>query len=165
MVAQHGRTRYVAVIGAGDGATAGEIDTAHEVGQLLAAAGCVIVCGGLGGVMAAAAAGARSAGGTSIGLLPGTDRAEAAEALTVSIPTGLGEMRNALVIRAADAVIAVGGSWGTLSELALAMRAGTPAVTVGGWRIVDSSGDELPVPRADSAAHAVAAVLPRSGRW
>jgi hypothetical protein len=94
----------------------------------------------------------------SIGLLPGADRAGAAETLTVSVPTGLGELRNALVIRTADAVIAVGGSWGTLSELGLAMRAGTPTVVLGGWHLRDSHGTEVPIPRADSAAQAVVAV-------
>jgi hypothetical protein len=149
----------IAVIGAGAGATTEECATAAEVGRLLADAGCVIVNGGLGGVMAAAAEGAAETGGTSIGLLPGTDRTSAAEALTIAIPTGLGEIRNALVIRAADGVIAVGGSWGTLSEIALAMRTDKPLVVIGGWHVTNSGGAEMAIPRAGSAADAVATML------
>jgi uncharacterized protein (TIGR00725 family) len=150
---------YVAVVGPGSAATDEECETAHEVGRALAAAGCVIVNGGLDGVMTAAAAGAAAAGGTSIGVLPGNDRSHAAADLTVAIPTGLGEMRNALVVRAADAVIAVGGSWGTLSEVALAMRSGKPVVSIGGWRVTDRDGVEQPIPHAADAADAVATVL------
>jgi uncharacterized protein (TIGR00725 family) len=149
---------YVAVIGPGE-ASETECAIARDVGRLLAEAWCVVVTGGLGGVMAAAAAGAADAGGTSIGLLPGSERTGAADSLSVAIPTGLGELRNGLVVRAADAVIAVGGSWGTLSEMALAMRTGTPVVSLTGWRVTDHDGGEQPVPRADSAAAAVAAVL------
>ena len=94
----------------------------------LARGGFVVVNGGLGGVMEAAARGAREGGGIVIGLLPGDDRADANPHLTVAIPTGLGQARNALVVSAADAVVAVGGSWGTLSEIALARRAGKPVV-------------------------------------
>jgi hypothetical protein len=151
--------RFVAVVGPGAEATAAQCATAAEVGRLLGRAGCVVVNGGLDGVMAAAAAGAAEAGGTSIGLLPGTDRDAAAETLTVAIPTGLGELRNALIVRAADAVIAVGGSWGTLSEIALSMRTGTPVVVIDGWRLTDDDGGEMSLPRADTAAEAVGTVL------
>jgi uncharacterized protein (TIGR00725 family) len=147
---------YVAVVGPGNGASTTEIARAHEVGRRLAGAGCVVVCGGLGGVMAAAADGARSAGGVSVGLLPGRDRTSAAESITVAIPTGLGELRNGLLVRAADAVIAVGGGWGTLSEIALAMRTGVPVVLLGGWHVLDADGNDVPLLRADSAAEAVA---------
>jgi uncharacterized protein (TIGR00725 family) len=149
----------VAVIGPGDGATDDQLATAHEVGRLLADAGCVLVNGGLGGVMAAAAAGAASAGGTSVGLLPGATSDGAAPDLTVAIPTGLGELRNALVVRAANAAIAIGGSWGTLSELALAMRTGKPVVAVHGWTVLDTHGAEVAVPRAGTAREAVDLVL------
>jgi uncharacterized protein (TIGR00725 family) len=149
---------YVAVVGPGEGATTAEIARAHEVGRRLAEAGCVVVCGGLGGVMAAAADGARSAGGVSVGVLPGRDRANAANSITVAIPTGLGELRNGLLVRAADAVIAVGGSWGTLSEIALAMRTGVPVVLLGGWDVLDADGNDVPILRADTAAEAVAMV-------
>jgi uncharacterized protein (TIGR00725 family) len=152
-------TPYVAVIGPGDGATAAECATAEAIGRLLAQHGCTVVCGGLGGVMAAAARGADAAGGASIGLLPGLDRGAAADALTVAIPTGLSELRNGLVVRAADAVIAVGGSWGTASEIALAMRTDCPVVVVNGWQFLDQAGTDVEVPRAASADEAVATAL------
>ena len=82
----------------------------------------MLVCGGLGGVMEAACRGARSRGGMTVGLLPGTDRDDANGWVVLALPTGLGEARNALVVRAADAVVAIGGGWGTLSEIALALR-------------------------------------------
>jgi uncharacterized protein (TIGR00725 family) len=94
-----------------------------------------VVCGGLGGVMEAVCRGAREAGGTTIGILPGADRAAANPFVGVAIPSGLGEARNALVVRAADAVIAVGGGYGTLSEIALALKAGKPVVGIGTWDI------------------------------
>ena len=91
--------------------------------------------GGLGGVMEAACRGARDAGGTTIGILPGADRSAANAYVDVAIPTGLGEARNALVVRAADALIAVGGAYGTLSEIALALKAGKRVVGLGTWQI------------------------------
>lgn len=116
-------------------------DRAHETGRLLAGRGAVLICGGHGGVMAAAAAGARSAGGTVVGVLPAADRSAAGPDLTVVLPTGLGQARNNVIVNAADAVIVVGGSWGTLSELALAMRAGrVPVVQLGGWLVHDEDG-------------------------
>jgi uncharacterized protein (TIGR00725 family) len=113
----------------------------------------VLVCGGLGGVMEAACRGAREAGGTTVGLLPGTDRTEANEFVDVVIPTGLGEGRNALVVRAADALIAVGGGYGTLSEIALALKAGKRVAGLGTWEIES-------VDQVDSPEAAVEAVLP-----
>ena len=85
--------------------------------------------------MEAACRGARQAGGTTVGILPGVDRGEANEFVDVAIPTGMGEARNALVVRAADALIAVGGGYGTLSEIALALKAGKRVVGVGSWDI------------------------------
>jgi uncharacterized protein (TIGR00725 family) len=152
-------SRYVAVVGPSETATADQREVAREVGRLLASRDCVVVSGGLGGVMAAAAAGVAEAGGVSIGLLPGIDRSGAAPDLTIAIPTGLGEMRNALIVRSSDAVIAVGGSWGTLSEVALAVRTGKPVVVIGGWHVSDAAGDEQSIQRADTAADAIAAVL------
>jgi uncharacterized protein (TIGR00725 family) len=136
-------TLYVAVVGPAD-AIPEHIAMAEETGRLLAAAQAVVVTGGLDGVMAAACRGARSAGGRTVGLLPGGQRSDANPWVDVAIPTGLGELRNALVVRAADAVIGVGGSWGTLSELALAGRAGKPVVTLAGWQIRDSAGEPVP---------------------
>lgn len=125
---------YVAVIGPGDADTATERQ-AEEVGRLAGGAGAVLVCGGLGGVMAAACRGAKAAGATTVGILPGLDRAAANPWIDVAIPTGLGEARNALVVRAADVVIAIGGEFGTLSELALALKSGIPVVGLGTWQL------------------------------
>jgi len=122
---------YVAIIGPDESATDAQRRDAYAAGAWLAARDVVIVTGGLGGVMGAAAEGAASAGGQVVGLLPGLDRAAAHPALTVAIPTGLGELRNGLVVRSGDAMLAIGGSWGTLSEIALAMRTGVPLVAVG----------------------------------
>ena len=111
-----------------------------------------MVCGGLGGVMEAACRGAKGGGGTTIGILPGTDRAAANPFVDFAIPTGLGEARNALVVRAADALIAVGGAYGTLSEIAFALKAGKPVAGLGTWDV-----DGLTV--ADSPEAAVESVL------
>lgn len=127
---------YVAVVGPGE-ASADEVARAEEVGQLLAARDAVVVCGGLGGVMEAASRGAAGAGGTVVGILPGAERGAANEHVTVAVATGMGEMRNALVVRAADAVIAVGGAYGTLSEIAFALRSGVPVVGIGTWALDD----------------------------
>ncbi|MGE5635449.1 MAG: TIGR00725 family protein [Nocardioidaceae bacterium] len=124
----------MAVIGPGE-ASAAELEAAERAGRALAAAGAVLVCGGLGGVMEAACRGARSAGGTTLGLLPGAERAQGNPYLDVAVPTGLGEARNALVVRAADAVVAIGGAYGTLSEIALALKTRKPVTGVGTWEI------------------------------
>jgi uncharacterized protein (TIGR00725 family) len=105
------------------------------VGRLLAERGATVVCGGLGGTMEAACRGARAGGGMTIGILPGLDRSAANPFVSVAVPTGLGEARNALVVRAADAVIALGGGYGTLSEIALALKAGKRVVGVRTWEI------------------------------
>jgi uncharacterized protein (TIGR00725 family) len=125
---------YVAVIGASQ-PSADDLELAEEVGRELAAAGAFVICGGRGGVRAAACRGAQSEGGITIGLLPGHDRDDANQWVTVAIPTGLGELRNGLIARAADALIAVGGGYGTLSEIALALRAGKPVLGLNTWHI------------------------------
>jgi uncharacterized protein (TIGR00725 family) len=125
---------YVAVVGPGE-ATPAELEAAEAVGRGLAEGGAVIVCGGLGGVMEAACRGAREAGGTTLGILPGHDRRDANPFVEVAVPTGLGEARNALVVRAADALVAVGGAYGTLSEIALALKGGKRVVGLGTWEI------------------------------
>jgi len=151
---------YVAVIGPGAGATDKETETARLVGSLLADRGVIVVCGGLDGVMAAACEGAIASGGLTVGLLPGQDRISGNNYLSVVLPTGLGELRNGLVVRACDAVIAVGGSWGTLSEVALAMHAGKPTIVIGGWTVDDPEYQRAEGLRtADSAAQAVEAAL------
>ncbi|MGH2661482.1 MAG: TIGR00725 family protein [Actinomycetota bacterium] len=138
-------TTYVAVCGPSS-ATDRESAWAEEVGRRLAEAGAVVVCGGLGGVMDAAARGATSAEGLSVGLLPGNTREGASPHLTAAIPTGMGEARNALVVRAADAVIAIGGEWGTLSEIALAVKMGKPVVGVATWDLTQLGRTGGPVP-------------------
>jgi uncharacterized protein (TIGR00725 family) len=125
---------YVAVIGPGE-ATDDELASAEAVGRQLAERGAMVISGGLGGVMAAAARGATEAGGTAVGILPGADRNAGNRWLTVALPTGLGELRNGLVVRAADAVIAIGGAYGTLSEVALALKTGTPVIGLHTWEI------------------------------
>jgi uncharacterized protein (TIGR00725 family) len=127
-------TRYVAVIGASQ-ATDEDLRDAEAVGALLARAGVIVVCGGRGGVMAAAARGAAQAGGTVIGMLPGEGRSDANEWVTVSIPTGMGELRNGLIVRTADAMVAVGGAYGTLSEIALGLSAGLKVYGLHTWEI------------------------------
>src|SRR5216117_1994365 len=117
----------IAVVG-GSTCTSEEAEWATAVGRLIAKGGAVLLCGGLGGVMEAAARGAQQAGGLTLGILPGADPNEANPYIDVPLATGMGEMRNALIVRAAQAVIAIGGGWGTLSEIALAQRIGTPIV-------------------------------------
>lgn len=136
------RAPYIAVVGAGRGDDRAERD-AEVVGRVLADAGAVVVCGGLGGVMAGACRGAKAGGGWTVGILPGLDRAEANEWVDVAVPTGLGEARNVLVVRAADVVIAIGGEFGTLSELALALKIGTPVVGLGTWEL-SKAGERVP---------------------
>jgi uncharacterized protein (TIGR00725 family) len=128
------RTPYVAVVGPGD-ASSQELEAAEDVGAGLAERGAVVVTGGLGGVMEAASRGARSRRGRTVGILPGEDRAAANGWVDVAIATGLGELRNGLVVRAADAVVAIGGGHGTLSEIALALKLGRPVVGLGTWDV------------------------------
>jgi len=125
---------HIAVIGGGH-ATEEECAVAEEVGRLIAEAGAVVVCGGLGGVMEAACRGATSAGGTTIGILPGTDRSAANDHVEVAIATGMGEARNVIVVATADAVVAVGGEFGTLSEIALALKAGKAVIGLRSWEL------------------------------
>jgi uncharacterized protein (TIGR00725 family) len=125
---------YVAVIGPSN-ATADETRAAEAIGRGLADGGAILVCGGLGGVMSAACHGASAAAGVTVGFLPEADRESANEWVQIALPTGLGELRNGLIIRAADAVIAVGGAYGTLSEIALALRTNVPVIGLHTWDI------------------------------
>jgi uncharacterized protein (TIGR00725 family) len=126
---------------------------AEEVGRLLAERGCTVVTGGLGEVMAAAARGAKSAGGTTIGILPGERREDANEWVDHVVVTGIGHARNLAVVASGDAVIAVGGSWGTLAEIAFASRLGRKVVILEPGLAVDGIG------RATSPAEAVELAL------
>jgi uncharacterized protein (TIGR00725 family) len=130
----------VAVIGPGDE----PIVAAAEVGRLLAERGAVLVCGGLGGVMEGACRGAKEAGGLTVGILPGADRADANPFVDVVLPTGLGEARNALVVEAADVAIAIGRGYGTLSEVALALKAGKRVIGLDTWEIEGVTAAEGP---------------------
>ena len=158
-MASHDST-YIAVIGASD-ATEWELAMAEEVGRRLARTGVVLVCGGLGGVMNAAAAGAAAEGGTSVGILPGDDRTGASTHLTVAVTTGFGEGRNVLVACTADAVIAVGGEFGTLSEMALALKMGKRVVGLGTWDLRRDDTETDPLIRAETAEEAVRLALAR----
>ncbi|CAN5541957.1 hypothetical protein BH18ACT8_BH18ACT8_10100 [soil metagenome] len=142
---------YVAILGADESATDTNLRDAYTAGAWLANRHVIVVTGGLGGVMGAAADGVASVGGIVIGLLPSLDRSAAHPSVTIAIPTGLGELRNGLVVRSADSVLAIGGSWGTLSEIALAMRTGVPLVTV---------GSPIPAGLSVSAAATVEEALP-----
>ena len=126
--------RYVAVCGASE-ATPGQLDAAREVGRLLAEAGAVVINGGFRGVSAAASEGAARAGGTVVGLLPDTDRDGASPHLTISLPTGMGQARNVLIVTAAESVIAIGEGWGTLSEIAVARRLGRTVIALDSWDV------------------------------
>jgi len=146
------RPPHVAVIGDGDprGPEAHRtLEWAEEIGQLLARGGAVVITGGLGGVMRAASRGAQAGGGTTIGILPGADPADANEFVSIPIATGLGVVRNLVVVTAADAVVAVGGRHGTLSEIGLALRMGRHVVALSSWRV--ESEQRLGGPRVHRA--------------
>ena len=127
-------TPYISVVGSGR--ASGELYAlAREVGRLVARRGGVVVCGGLGGVMEAAARGATESGGVAIGLLPDEDRGRENPYLSYALPTGMGQARNLAVVCSGDAVIAVGGEYGTLSEIGLARKVGRPVVVLRGWEL------------------------------
>jgi uncharacterized protein (TIGR00725 family) len=143
--------KVIAVIGAGE-ATASLAAVAEMVGREIARNGCMLVCGGLGGVMAAAARGAREEGGITVGILPQADRDSANPHITVAVATGFGEGRNIIIARTADALIAVGGEYGTLSEIAYGLKMGKPVIGIGTW-------DIRGVVKARDAAEAVGMAL------
>jgi hypothetical protein len=154
---------YITVIGPGTPHSEAE-RIAHEVGTLLGRAGVVLVCGGLGGAMEAACRGAKAAGGTTVGILPGNNRGDANPHVDIAIPTGMGEARNALVVRAADAVIAIGGGFGTLSEIGLALKVGKPVIGLRTWDVARESEPIGEIIRAASAEEAVRLALELSKR-
>ncbi|MFH0844031.1 MAG: TIGR00725 family protein [Pseudomonadota bacterium] len=141
---------YVGIIGAGD--CPGSIyETARKVGYRIGQKGWVLVCGGLGGVMEGAARGCREAGGMSVGILPGLERASANPYIQVALTTGLGDGRNLLVVRAADVLVAIAGGYGTLSEIGFALKTGKPVIGLHTWeriegiRYVSDPGEVIPV--------------------
>lgn len=145
---------YISVIGSGD-ASKEITELAHQVGRLLAERGAILVCGGLGGVMNAAAKGAKEAGGLAVGILPGSSRKGASSFLDVALPTGIGQARNALVVQAGDAVIAIGGEFGTLSETGFALKLGKPVVGLKTWELYREGKEEPHIIKATNAEDAV----------
>ena len=158
MIPQH--PIYISVIGGDHNHTTIEgLELAEAVGRGIAEAGCILVNGGMGGTMERAAQGAKSAGGTTIGILSSTDRSTANQYIDFAIPTPLGFVRNVLVANASDAVIALPGKWGTSNELSFAMIAEVPVVAIEGWEsnLRDDGGKShfTEVPYARDAAEAV----------
>jgi len=156
------RAPLIAVCGASS-ADVSEVTAAEEVGRLLATRGAVVVCGGLTGVMEAACRGAAGAGGLTVGLLPGDDPAEANPHVGLALATGLGELRNGLIARACAGMIAIGGGYGTLSEVALMLRLGRPVCTLDSWRLLPPRGgpEDAAIHHAAGAEDAVGWVLER----
>ncbi len=157
------RRRLVAVCGESDPQTS-LADLAFELGRGIAQRDAVLVCGGLTGVMEHAARGARAAGGLTIGLLPGDDPDDANEHIDVAIATGLGHARNAILVRTADGIVAVGGGLGTLSEIALALRNRRPTIGIKTWRFDRQDRTEPELPVAENAAEALEWLFARMGR-
>ena len=148
------RAPHVAVVGGYDAEEA-DLADAEEVGRLLAQRGAVLVTGGRRGIAEAASRGAVLAGGTTVGILPGRDRAEANPYVTIAVPTGLGETRNALVVMGADAVIAFGGRYGTLSEVAHALLAGTRVIGLRTWELAAGGRPDAAIELAATPGEAV----------
>lgn len=156
------REPYIAVVGPSAG-TPAELALGEAVGRGIAEAGAVLVCGGMGGVMEAAAGGCAEAGGRSVGILPTEDRLDANPYLTVAVATGMGEGRNSIVVRTADAVIAVHGEFGTLSEIALALKMGKPVVGLGTWELAKGGEPVDAIVRVADPREAVATALRLAG--
>ena len=133
--------------------------SAERVGAAIARAGAVLLCGGRTGVMEAAARGAARAGGTVVGVLPGFSRRDANRWVTIPIVTGMDQARNVVLVRSCDAVIAVGGSYGTLSEIALALKLGVPVVGLRTWRLAQPERRRVPLVRASTPDEAVRLAL------
>jgi uncharacterized protein (TIGR00725 family) len=159
-------TRRIQLAVVGAGACAEPLaGLARRVGRAVAEAGAVLLTGGRGGVMAAASEGAREAGGTVVGILPGADAASSppAAAVELALFTGLGQARNQVIVLSAAAVVAVGGGWGTLSEIACAVKHGVPVVTLESWRLERPDGAAEPLlGRAETPEEAVAEALRRA---
>lgn len=148
--------------------TARTAGVAERVGRAIAASGAVLFTGGRGGVMEAASRGAAEVGGTVVGLLPGFDRGDANRWVQIPVVTGMDQARNVILVRSCDAIIAVGGMYGTLSEIALALKFGVPVVGLGTWRLVQPEGRRVPIVAVrspeDAVAQALAAARKRGGR-
>lgn len=149
----------ISVIGASHSCSADDYKLAEEVGRELAQRGAILVCGGLEGVMEAACRGASSEGGLTIGILPGNDREEANPYVAIPIVTGMGYARNSIVAKSGQAVIAIGGSYGTLSEIAFALQSGIPIIGLGTWSISTCQGPDTSIIIAEDAIDAVKKAL------
>ena len=136
-----------------------ELEQGRQAGRKIAEAGAILVCGGLDGMMAAAAQGAKQAGGQTLGILPGDSADDANEFIDIALPTGLGLYRNALIAKVCDSVIAIGGYYGTLSEIAFALRAGKRVVTLGSWKIGRHGDSDAGIVEAATPEEAVALAL------
>jgi len=132
-----------------------ETKVAETVGELLAQRGAIVICGGLGGVMAAACRGAKAKGGLAIGVLPGEDASMANPWVGIPIVTGVGYARNMAVVKSAQAVIAIGGNYGTLSEIAYALKSNIPVIGLNTWSLSRNGREDDPIIRANSAQEAV----------
>lgn len=148
------KNKFIAVIG-NSKASAQEIKLAEEIGREIAKNGAVLVCGGLDGVMEAACRGAVSEGGLTIGILPGTSRNDANEYVQIPVVTGIGYARNMIVVKSAQAVIAVGGSYGTLTEIGFALKNGIPVIGLDTWELSQKGKNDNSMMRAENAADAV----------
>ena len=147
----------VSVIGAAESTAAQDAD-AEEIGKLLAEQGIVLACGGRSGVMQAACRGARNAGGLTIGILPGNDHGGGNPYLSVALPTGLGHARNVLVVLAGQVIIAVGGGYGTLSEISMALKMGKKVIGLRTWKAEDCQGELAGIHVVESPVEAISAV-------
>ncbi len=154
--------KFIAVIGGAD-PSADEASLAEEVGHELARHGAALVCGGLGGIMEAACRGARAEGGLTIGILPGESRREANPYVQIPIATGIGHARNLAVVKSAQAVIAIGGSYGTLSEIAHALQSGRPVIGLNTWSLSRHGQVDRAITVVSSPAEAVACALELAG--
>jgi uncharacterized protein (TIGR00725 family) len=150
--------KCISVIGS-SAATEEELRNAQEVGREIARRGAVLVCGGLTGVMEAAAMGAKEMGGLTLGIIPGEDPSTANPYIDIVIPTGLGIARNVLVVSAGQAVIAVGGKLGTLSEIAIALAKGKPVIGLGTWQLEKGRTEGNEIILTKNAAEAVKKAL------
>jgi len=149
---------YIGVIG-GQFCSDEEERLAYEAGGLLAKRGAIIICGGLSGVMEAACRGAKEEGGTTIGILPGPFRGDANPYVDYAIATDMGQARNAVIVRTADALLAIGGEYGTLTEIAMALKMGKKVVALSSWEIASKGVSDEKIVRAEGSIEAVEAVM------
>jgi uncharacterized protein (TIGR00725 family) len=159
------RRAQISVIGAGASEVGEELlHDAEAVGRGIAEADAVLVCGGRTGVMEAASRGAAEAGGTVLGILPTTELSDANPYVTHTIATGIGHARNLAVVASGDAVIAIGGEWGTLSEIAFARRLERPVIALQSWPLRSRAETDLGIVEAETAEEAVAAAVKAARR-